>query len=119
MTSKAEEQIERKRVLDNERKLLAQSGTTMQAFAQADAEIPGRFSQVTSANVIGSKADIAGAYPAAYSAHQVELPPEPPLGFDGFEPSTPSACVEVSGPASAPFSPVDVERAGPSYRRVR
>ena len=82
------EQEERRRVFAQDQSLPKQA-TTFHQFAQADAETPrGRFAAVDAAYVVGSKADIAGSYPAASSAHQTELPPEPSLGFaiDELEP---------------------------------
>jgi hypothetical protein len=105
MLSKQEEMLERKRTFENDRRLREQQGTTMQACAQADAEIPGRFAAVAQAFVIGSKPDVASAYPAASSAHQVELPNEPPLGFDNPALESSSFAQEPTGPTSASVGP--------------
>jgi hypothetical protein len=82
----------------------------------------GRFTQVNTAHVIGSEA--AARYPAASSAHQTELPPEPALGFaidqmPADDPSTnnalpPPVAVEGLGGAVAPSCPSGVEPAPPS-----
>ena len=64
-------------------------------------------------------------YPAASAAHQIQLPDEPPLGFDNpeLEPPTMPSPVEAQagGPADAPATPLPVEHAGPSssYRRLK
>jgi hypothetical protein len=135
MLSSQIEQEERRRTLDNDRRLREQCGTFHQ-FAEAEAQTPmGRFSQVTTAYVIGSTPTPAAAYPAA-SAHQHDpCGQEPPLGYriDEMEPlETPSASLAQGPtdpvPADAP-SPVgtlgDVQRTGigslshsPTYRRL-
>ena len=106
MTSKAEEQAERRRVFAQDQSLPKQA-TTFHQFAQADADTPrGRFSAVSAAYVVGSKANIAASYPAASSAHQTELPPEPPLGFD-------NPALEVSFPS--PQAPGPTSEDAPSH----
>lgn len=108
------DQAERRETLENDRKLLEaerrrlqREGTTFHQFAQADAATPrDRFHQVTVATVIGSKAAVGSAYPAASAAHQTELPPEEPLGFSvdemPIESSTAASPVEAQGdPTSA------------------
>src|SRR5262245_7087545 len=124
MLSKHEDQHERRETLRNDLSVRQQEqGSTMHAHAQADAETPrGRFSAVSAATVIGSKSDVAGAYPAAAAAHQTEVPPEPPLGYriDAMEPLGLSPSAEAQGnspnPASGevvPFSAsLDVEQRG-------
>src|SRR5262249_46710838 len=69
-----------------------------------------RFAAVASATVIGSKPDVATAYPAASSAHQTELPAEEPLGYRidamlELEPSS-SAEAQATGPTSDDPSPL-------------
>ena len=115
------DQHERRRVMLNDQRVKEQQqlGTTMRQFAQADADIPGRFAAVANATVICSNADVAGAYPAASAAHQIQLPDEMPTGYrvNDLEPS--------GGPVEAPTTdpspgPLSVEHAaGPSrlYRR--
>jgi hypothetical protein len=100
MLSSQEEKIERMRVFAQDQSVQRQA-TTMHQFAVADAQTPrGRFSAIDAAYVVGSTPDVAGAYPAASAAHQVELPPEEPLGFaiDAMpEPSTAPPSVEATG----------------------
>jgi hypothetical protein len=103
----------------------APAPATMQGFAVAEAsQSHGRFTQVQASTVVGSKADVASVYPAASSAHQTELPPEPPLGVDINEmapldpvPEPGIETVEAQDPggaASAPSSPAsDVEHPAP------
>jgi hypothetical protein len=125
--SKQEEMRERHETLRNDlsvqRKVREQQGTTMHAFAQADAETPhGRFSQINTATAIGSNAGIASAYPACSPALAVQLPPEPPLGYriDDLNPSDPvetSSCTQqepgpTSDDAPSPIPLSDVQRAG-------
>jgi len=70
-------QAEKRRVIQQEAEL-RNRGTTYNAFARADAEIDhGRFAAVNKASVVGTE---AARYPKASSAHQTELPPEPPFG---------------------------------------
>jgi hypothetical protein len=118
MLSSQEDQHDRREVQRNDlllRKQQQQEGSTY--LAQTHNDTGGRFSAVGAAHVIGSTP--VPQYPAASAPFQSDpVGPEPPLSAyenPGFEPSTPSACVEDSGPADAPFSPVDVERAGPSH----
>jgi hypothetical protein len=69
-------QAEKRRIIEDE------AANTMHGRAQAEANIEqGRFTQVTAATVIGSKSGVASAYPAASSAHQTQLPDEPPTGY--------------------------------------
>jgi hypothetical protein len=103
----------------------------MHTFAQSDAETPrGRFSAVETSYVIGSKADIAGAYSAASSAHQTELPPENSLGYciDEMPELEPSVLAEaqetgdaVVAPSASTTSSQDVEQgtASPPSSRLR
>jgi hypothetical protein len=117
-TSEQEEQAERRRVELQDADVRRQQGTTMHQFAEAEAAIPrGRFDEaVPRPYVIGSKAAVASAYPAASAAHQTELPPEPPTGYciDDLDPST-SASVEASGEpmsdaAPSPLTPLGDEQ---------
>src|SRR5262249_25324126 len=106
MLSSQEEMAERKRVLDNDRKV--REGGTFHQFAEADANTPlGRFSAISNAYVVGSKSDVASAYPAASSAHQTELPPEPPLSFDNpaLEPSLLAQAQAPPNPAPGDVAP--------------
>jgi hypothetical protein len=74
-TEHQREQEERRRIL--------LEGTTMQQFAQSQADEinQGRFAATGVPNVIGAKPGVAQMYPAASAAHQVDLPKEEPLGF--------------------------------------
>jgi len=120
MLSSQEEQAERRRVLANDagvRQQQREQGSTFHQHAQADADTPrGRFAQVTTATVIGSKADAASAYPAASSSWQIQLPDEPPLGLDNpaLEPSV-LASAQATGPtpADAPSAPLGDADVGP------
>jgi len=80
------DQEERRRTLQNDVRVREQTGTYL-SHTHDDIH-QGRFAAIGPAQVIGSKADVASAYPAASSAHQVELPPEPPTGYciDDMEP---------------------------------
>jgi len=72
-TSAQDEQLERRRVFAQDQSL-PNPGSTFHAHAQAEAQTPrGRFSAISNAYVVGSKSDVASAYPAASSAHQVQL----------------------------------------------
>jgi len=98
------DQIERNRVLDNDRKV--REGGTFHAFAEADAATPlGRFSAIANAQVVGATA--APSYPACSPALSVQLPDEPPLGFDNpaLEPPTLSPSAVQAG------EPIPGERA--------
>ena len=105
---------------------LPRQATTMLAFAQADAAEPrGRFSAVSAAYVVGSKAEIAASYPAA-AAHQADpVGQEPSLGYridampehEPLEVSFPSP--QATDPTSArTVPPVDAAGVGSfSFRR--
>ena len=116
-TSTQDEQILRKRTLDNDRKVREQQGTTMQAFAQADAEIPGRFAVVANAQVVGQTP--IPNYPAASSPWQGPdlVGPEPPLSaYDNptFEPLELPVSQGNSGDAGSSGTPLADERAASS-----
>jgi hypothetical protein len=122
MLSHQEEQIERRRVLDNDRRLREQDGSAyIDHYMQ---EAGGRFAAHAAATVVGQTA--VPNYPAA--AHQRDpVPLENPFGYridamPELETSTVvSTCpVEARGPAYAP-STLDAQRAGPSlsYRRLK
>ena len=126
MLSRQEEDRERREVLHNDALVRQQReqgsrvyapdqskpnpGTTLHQAAINDADIPlGRFSAISAAVVVGSKADVAGAYPAA-SAHQHDpVGPEPPLGYaiDAMPALEASADEpQATDPTSAPSSPL-------------
>jgi len=77
MLSNQEDQAERRRVLANDARVREQSGTF---FSHTHMDEGGRFAQVSNAQIVG--ADRIPNYPAASVAHQIQLPDEPPLGFD-------------------------------------
>jgi hypothetical protein len=136
------DQAERRAVMRNEQRVkeqeqsrvfadqsLPNKASTLHQHAVADADIPrGRFSAVEASYVVGSKPDVACAYPATSSAHQTALPPEQPLGYaiDELEQSMPTDAQVVGAPVSGdvPSSAIpfvgDVERgtgAPPRFRR--
>jgi hypothetical protein len=83
--SEAEEQAEKRRVmLQNADVRQQQQGTTFfqHALVTADETSQGRFAAMGKPSLIGQSPTPATAYPAASPASQVELPPEPPLGFE-------------------------------------
>jgi hypothetical protein len=104
------DQSERKAVLENDRKVLEQRGSTFHQHAVAEANVGlGRYGALGNPTVVG--ASEATRYPAASAAHQTELPPEPSLGFSidempGSSMAAPSSCsVEATGdPVDAPSS---------------
>jgi hypothetical protein len=103
-TSKMEEDEFCRQVL---REDLKAKGSTFHQFAQADADIPGRFSAVAHATVVG--ADPIPRYPAA-AAHQHDpCGLEPALGYaiDELEPS-PMTRAQATGEPDAPSSPLGV-----------
>ena len=116
MLTDQEERAKKRRTLLNDARVREQSkngdtGTFLSHTHIDDAG--GRFAAVNAAKIVGQSPAIAAAYPAASSAHQTELPPEPSLGYPidampGDEPSTAPPCsssVEVTGdPADAPSS---------------
>jgi hypothetical protein len=110
------DQAERKRVLDNDRRVKEQQqGSTFLEHTHSDAG--GRFAQIGAAYVIGSKPDVASAYPAAATAHQIQLPNELPTGerIDEMIPVGPDT-FQGQGPASAPTpGHVDAADAGPPH----
>jgi len=126
MLSKQEEEQERREVLENDRKVLEQRGSTyhQHGVAQADELSQGRFAATGAPRVVGSTPNPASQYPAASAAHQTELPPEQPLGYsvddmpglenpagDAFSGLSPPA---ATGGAEAPSIPLDVvEHAAP------
>ena len=117
MLTDQEEQTDKRRTLLQDadvrnRSRNGDTGSTYLSHTHID-DAGGRFAQVNAAKIVGQSPAIAAAYPAASSAHQTELPPEPSLGYPidampGDEPSTAPPCsssVEVTGdPADAPSS---------------
>ena len=91
---------------------LPNQASTLHVFAEADAQTPrGRFSVVDTAYVVGSKSDVASAYPAAAAHQRDPVPKEEPLGYriDELEPDHSPLAQEalepsplVQGSTSAP-----------------
>ena len=116
MLSSQEEQILRKRTLENDRRVREQQGTTMHAFAQADVDIGGRYpGALGTPHIVGSTA--VPIYPAA-PAHQSD-----PVGLEPPNPEPLELRPEAQGnsgdavDASSSGTPLadDVERtASPS-----
>ena len=109
------DQQERKRVLDNDRRVREQTGTYL-SHTHDDIH-QGRFAAMGPAYVVGSKPTIASSYPACSPALAVQLPDEPPLGLDNPALLEPSVLAEAQGNSSgavAPSVPLDVERTAPS-----
>jgi hypothetical protein len=109
--SDQEEQAERRRVAlqdadwrrqQKEAAKAAEQPATMHGFAVSEANLDiGRYSAATGKpTVTGSAPTSASQYPAASPALQVELPPEPPLGFENSALESPT---DVS--TSAPVAP--------------
>src|SRR6516225_7524033 len=102
MLSSQEEQAERRRVLANDQRVKEQSGTFL---SHTHMDEGGRFAQVSSAQIVGQTA--APSYPAASSPWQIQLPDEPPLGFDnpalGPLAASPAQATGPT-PADAPFA---------------
>src|SRR5262249_29243505 len=98
-TSAQEEQAERRRVFAQDQSLRA---GTFHQHALAEAEPPrGRYSAIANAQVVGATA--LPNYPACSPALAVQLPDEPPLGFDNpaLEPSSALPSVaQATGPTS-------------------
>src|SRR5262249_30297874 len=119
--SEAEEQDERRRVALQDADVRKRQEGTMLGFAQEETLERGRFSAVGRPVIIGSAPAVASAYPAASPALQVELPPEPPLGFENpeLEPPTslaqalPDSVPDAAASSNPPLSPDSAQR-GPS-----
>jgi hypothetical protein len=104
MLSRQEEEQERIETLRNDQfvrqqQRQAEASTMHQhAVAQADETNQGRFAATGVPTVTGSTP--IPKYPAASPSWQIQLPDEPPLGFDNpalEEPSTLPASVEATG----------------------
>jgi hypothetical protein len=88
--------------------------------SQADEINQGRFAARGKPVVIGTMPSPASAYPAASAAHQTELPPEEPLGYDEMPLENPAGVFPASAPADtggAPSQPQDVEAPPPSSNK--
>jgi hypothetical protein len=79
MLSSQEDQHDRREVQRNDLSVRQQQEQGSTYLAQTHNDTGGRFSAVGAATVIGAKPDVASAYPAASSAHQIQLPNEPPI----------------------------------------
>lgn len=130
MLSSQLDQLDRKEVLENDKRLreqeesrrvfaqdqsLPKQATTFHQFAQADAQMPrGRFSAVDVQTVVG--ANPIPNYPAAAAHQRDPCGQEPPLGYriDDLEVSFPSpqATDPTSDDAPSPRDLTDVQRAG-------
>jgi hypothetical protein len=102
MTTEAQrEQQDRKEILRND--LLLRQGSTFHAFAQADAELPGRFGAISKTQIVGQTA--IPTYPAASHPFQRDpVPDEEPLGYridamPDLELTTPLVAQEAGEPA--------------------
>jgi hypothetical protein len=108
-TSKQADDRERREVLENDRQVREQQVTTMHEFALSEANLDlGRYNAVGKQRMVGSTPMAATIYPAASAAHQVELPPEPPLGYSIDAMPDPTGVVfppVATGPASATAQP--------------
>jgi hypothetical protein len=101
MLSSQEDQRERRETLRNDQRVREQSGTLHQhGQASANDLAGGRWSGM-GAYVVGSKPDVASAYPAASAAHQIQLPDEEPTGYRIDTIDAPSLAVE---PVGSPLS---------------
>jgi hypothetical protein len=94
------EQEERRRTLDNDRRVREQQqGATLSDFATAEAaEDRGRFTAHEKSTVVGSTPNPATAYPQGPAWSATELPDEPPLGVsvEDHEPTGTAAEVQAS-----------------------
>jgi hypothetical protein len=84
--SKQEEELERREVFENDRRVREQQQAAGSTFfqhgqVQADEVNQGRFAATGVPRVIGSTATVASMYPAASASHQTALPDEPPTGY--------------------------------------
>jgi hypothetical protein len=116
MTSHDDEQKLRKETAENDRRLREQErAATMHEFAMSEASLDlGRYSAVSKQSVIGGEPDVAAAYPAASAAHQVQLPPEQPLGVDINSVEPCGTAVEIEASLRALASPTDAIAVSPS-----
>jgi hypothetical protein len=102
------------------RHIIREQATTMHQFGQSQADEinQGRFAAIGTPNVTGTTA--IPSYPAASSSWQIQLPDEPPLGFENLALEEPSAAsmlyAEQLGEPASDAAPsvdlADVERAG-------
>jgi hypothetical protein len=129
MLSRQEEMLERKRTLENDRKVREQQREQASTYlAQTHSEMGGRFSSVGAQTVIG--ADPVANYPAAAPHQRDPCGMEPPLGYriDDMEPLEPCSSFSAQGnsgdPADAPSTSAPSgsmsERAGsPTFLKRR
>jgi hypothetical protein len=114
MLSKQEEILERKRTLENDRRLREQQGSSFFHQTHID-DAGGRFAAISNPHIVGTSP--VPNYPAASAPFQFDpVPNEPPLGWDNpaLEPSAGllhSPVEQLPNPAS-PSTPLDVEGAG-------
>jgi len=100
------------------RQIIREQATTMHQHAQAQAgELSGgRFAATGTPNVTGTTP--IPSYPAASASWQIQLPDEPPLGFDNPALKDPadvssSSSAEPGGAESAPPAPPGVQHPAP------
>jgi hypothetical protein len=110
MLSKQEQQEERRGTFAPDQSIPPQA-TTFYQRAQADVAMMPRdrysLAQVTTAYVVGSKSDVASAYPAAAAHQRDPVPDEPSLGYAINEVEPPlasSSCAQ--GQLGEPPSPL-------------
>ena len=104
------DRIERITVMRNDQRVREQArqGSTYKAFADADAELPGRFQSIAAAHVVGSTPiPKYPELPANSPFHHDPVPNEPPLGLTNpaIEPSTDLSAVEHLGAPAAEVAP--------------
>jgi hypothetical protein len=114
------DQEERRRVLDNDRKV--REGATMHAFAIADASTPrGRFTAEAHSSIVGQSADPWPKMPEGNPWAHDPVPKEEPLGYRiddmdlPLEPVSPALPVAQgnSGDAPSPTPLCDVDASPP------
>ena len=109
MLSRQEEMLERRRTLENERRIREQTGTYL---SHTHSDLGGRYAQIQPENVVGQSA--VPQYPAASSSWQIQLPDEPPLGYriDDLNPSDPVEPSSFTQQATGEPADATVERVG-------
>ena len=109
MTSKADEQRERERVLHNDELVREQAGTFM---SHTHSDVGGRFSAVGAQTVVG--AEPITNYPAAAAHQRDPVPDEPPLGYriDAMPEQEPSTVLSSPCPVEVTDDPADAPSGG-------
>jgi hypothetical protein len=113
MLSDQIDQAERRRVLLNDAKVREQQQTGTY-LSHTHSDLGGRYAIVSPQIVVGAEPHIN--YPACSPALAVQLPPEPPLGFDNpaLEPASLASPAQAPGPTSDDPSPLG-RGVGPSF----